>query len=130
MTQVQKIEPAALGDSVKTFEFTVNIPGPIAATYTQSNDVLNPFKILSISYNNTVSSGTDDTTFDIIKNGTTFTGDFHDLVTITGQVTKASATAPNLAENSFAAEDTFDIEITTLGSNVDFLTLTFHAELL
>ena len=127
---LQQIGPDSLKDAVRTFEFTVNIPGPIAATYTQSNNVLNPFKILAISYNNDVSSGTDDTTFDIIKNGTTFTGDFHDLVTVTGQVTVASATAPNLAENSFAAEDTFDIEITTLGANVDFLTLTFHAELL
>ena len=130
MTQVQKIEPNALGDSIKTFEFSLNIPGPVAAIYAQSNDVLNPFKILSISYNNTVSSGTDDTIFDILKNGTTFTGDFHDLTTVTGQVTKTAATIPNLAENSFAAEDTFEVEITTLGANVDFLTITFHAEML
>lgn len=127
---IQKIGPEALEDSVKTFEFTLSIPGPTAATYAVSNDVLNPFKINSISYNNTVSSGTDDTTFDVLKNGVTFTGDFHDLVTVTSQVTKTLATTPNLAENSFAAEDTFEIEITTLGSNVDFLTVTFHAELL
>jgi hypothetical protein len=127
---LQQIGPDSLKGSVRTFEVTLSLAAPTASTYTFSNAVLNPFKILQVNYNNTVSSGTDDTTFDILKNGVTFTGDFHTLLTVTGAVTAASATTPNLAENSFATDDTFELEITTLGSNVDFLTVTVHAELL
>jgi len=127
---LQQIGPDSLKDSVRTFEFTLSIPGPTASTYVFSIAVLNAFKITQVNYANDVSSGTDDTIFSIKKNASAMTGDFSPLTTVTSAVTSASATAPNLAENSFAVDDTMELTITTLGSNVDFLNVTVHAELL
>ena len=127
---LQQIGPDSLKDSLRTFEFTSQVAGPTSATYTITSSVLNPFKILAVYYSNDVSSGTDNTTFGLKKNGVAMTGDFSPLTTVNGSVTFKDATAPNLAENSFAVGDTFEYTIGTLGANVDFITLTFHAELL
>jgi len=115
--------------NLNTFEFTREIGSPTTGeTHTISNDVLNPFEIISVSYNHRVSSGSATSQFDVLKNGSPIS-EYENLSTVDSQVTKTTGT-PGTSGNQFAAEDTFEIYLDSVGANTDYLVFTFHCELL
>jgi hypothetical protein len=118
-----------MDDVIVTYEFTREIGSPTAGeVYTLSNDILNPFELVSVSYNHKVSSGSATSQFDVLKNSTALS-EYGNLATVDSQVTKTTGTV-GLAENQFAAGDTFEISLDSVGANTDYLVITFHCKVL
>lgn len=124
-----KLPQSMVTDGLQTFEFTRELASPTAGEiHTISNDILNAFELISVSYNHRVSSGSATSQFDLLKNGSALS-EFENLNTVDGQVTKSMGTV-GLAANQFASGDTFEIRNDTIGANTDYLVLTFHCRLL
>lgn len=124
-----KVSSDMVADDIKKFEFTRELGSPTASEiHTISNDVLNPFELVSVSYNHRVSSGSATSQFDLLKNSSAIS-EYENLNTVDGQVTKTTGTV-GASANQFDAGDTFEIRLDTIGANTDYLVLTFHCKLL
>lgn len=124
-----KVSSGMVDSDLNRFEFTREIGSPVAGeTYTISNDVLNPFEIVSVSYNHRNSSGTATSEFELRKNGVAIT-EYDGLTTVDSQVTKTTGTEGE-SGNQLEAEDTFEIYLNSVGANCEYLVMTFHCVLL